>query len=46
VVKIDNHTHDFPCKSQEEYNRCIKIYSIKIERVYQDTHMFDIMDYN
>ena len=47
VVKTGNlNTCDFPCKSEEEYNRCIKIYSVKIERVYQDTHSFDIMDYN
>lgn len=37
---------DFPCKSQEEYNRCLKVHGDKIKRVYQDTHSFDINDYN
>lgn len=45
VVKIDNDTHDFPCKSEEEYNRCVKAYGSSVEQVYQSTHSFDIMDY-
>jgi hypothetical protein len=46
VVKITNGTHDFPCKTEEEYYRLLKIYGSKIERVYQDTHCFDIQDYD
>jgi hypothetical protein len=46
-VKTGNlNTCDFPCKSQEEYDRCLKVHGDKIKRVYQDTHSFDIMDYN
>jgi len=44
-VKTDNHWHDFPCESEEEYHRCLKVHGANIQRVYQDTHSFDIMDY-
>jgi len=46
-VKTGNlNTCDFPCKSEEEYDRCLKVHGDNIKRVYQDTHSFDINDYN
>ena len=45
-VKTDNGSVDFPCKSEEDYHRCLKIHGVNIQRVYQDTHGFDIQDYD
>jgi len=45
-VKSGNDIVDFPCKSEEEYDRCLKVHGDNIKRVYQDTHSFDINDYN
>jgi hypothetical protein len=46
-VKTGNlNTCDFPCKSEEEYDRCLKVHGDNIKRVYQDTHSFDINDYD
>jgi hypothetical protein len=44
-VKTDNGSVDFPCKSEEDYHRCLKVHGANIQRVYQETHCFDIMDY-
>jgi hypothetical protein len=46
VVRFSGGTSDFPCKSEEDYNVCLKIHGSNIERVYQDTHGFDIQDYD
>lgn len=45
-VKTDNYWHDFPCKSEEKYHRCLKVHGANIQRVYQETHSFDINDYD
>jgi hypothetical protein len=44
-VKTDYGSIDFPCKSEEDYYRCLKVHGANIQHVYQDTHSFDIMDY-
>lgn len=46
VVKNDNGSADFPCKSEEDYHQCLKVHGANIQRVYQETHGFDINDYD
>jgi hypothetical protein len=46
VVKHDNgSTIDFPCKSRESFEACLKIYGDNVSEVYADVHYYDVQEY-